>query len=115
MALYTVSTGNTIQAQDVNQVVNVLQRASGQQEIGKYFLAGPTYANGALVSQYMSSISRNTTPVSVSIDTADQAPAGGMSTTPNTGNLTANGFQVWTLTTTTNLNSRAAGNMTIQY
>ena len=116
MSLVTVTTGNTILASDINQLVNVLQRAATQQEAGKYFLAGSIYANGALVSQYMPSLSRISTPASVTVDTADQAPTGGMSATPNTAVLTANGFQVWTLTTTgPNVNARCGGNTTIQF
>lgn len=115
MSLSTVTTGNTILAADVNQLVNVLQRASGQTEAGKYFLAGPAYASNAVVALYMPTLSRNATPVSVTIDTVDQAPAGGMGTVQS-GQLTANGFQIFSINSTgPNTNCRAGGNWTVQY
>jgi len=101
---------------DINQLVNVLQRASGQTEAGKYFIAGSVYANGAVISVYVPSLSRNATPVSVTLDTADQAPTGGVTggaTTILTGNA---GFLAYSLSTTgPNVNARMAGNYTIQY
>jgi len=114
MPLNTVTMGNTILAADVNQLVNVLQRAAGQTEVGHYVLAGADYAANAFVSMYMPSLSRGATPVSVSIDTADIVPSGGMGT-PSTGVLTAGGFQIFNAPVAANLNPRAGGNYTIQY
>jgi hypothetical protein len=116
MALTTVVVGGQINAADINQLVNVLQRSSGQSETGKYFLAGPIYATGAVVSVYICSLSRGATPVSVTIDEADQAHTGGLNATPSTGQLGANGFQIFSLSTTgPNVNARAGGNYTINY
>lgn len=116
MALYTVSGGNVIQSADIDQLVNVLQQPSGGQEKGKYFMAGPVYANGAVVAEYVGSLSRGATPISVTIDEADLAHTGGMNATPTTAQLTASGFQVFSVTTTgPNVNARAGGNYTIQY
>lgn len=115
MALYTVATGNTINALDVNQIVNVLQKPSGATEAGKYFLGASIYTNGALASMYVLTLSRNATPVSVSIDTLDQAPVGGMGAMA-TANLTQGGFQLYSLSgTTQGVNARAGGNWTVQY
>ncbi len=116
MSLVTVTTGNTILASDINQLVNVLQRSATQQEQGKYFLAGPITNNTDVVSCYIPSLSRNATPVSVAIDEVDQAHTGGMTATPSTAQLTASGFQVFSLSTTgPNHNARAGGGYTIQY
>ena len=112
-----VTFGQISDPSQLNQVIDILQRRSGQQEVGKYFLAGSVYANGAIISLYMPTISRNATPASVSTDVADQAPTGGMTGSGvATGNLTANGFQIYSLTTTgPNVNARAGGNWTVQY
>src|SRR5262249_25969146 len=112
MALYTVTTGNTILAADVNQLVNVLQRASGQVETGKYFIALPVQ-NGWQISQFMSPLSRVSTPVSVTIDTVDASPTNCGS--PATALLTANGFQVKANGNTTANVANVGGNYTIQY
>jgi hypothetical protein len=94
----------------------VLMQPSGGSESGKYFIAGPVYTSGAVVSQYMQSISRTSVPISVSIDESLQAHTGGMTATPSTGQLTSAGFQVFTLSTTgPNGNARAGGNFTIQW
>ncbi len=114
MPLNTVTTGNTILAADINQLVQVLQRAAGQTETGKYHLGGSSYTNGALVSMYMPSLSRTTAPVSASIDTSDTAPSG-LQAAPSTGHLTANGFQVFAFGSGTTSNCNAGGNYTIQY
>jgi hypothetical protein len=113
MPLNTVTTGNTILASDLNQVINVLQRAAGQTETGKYFLDSASYAIGAHVSQYMSSLSRGATPVSVVIDTADVGVVN--CNAPTTSNLTANGFHVGVTSTAINVTAGCAGNTTIQY
>lgn len=101
----------------LNAVVDILQRRVGQQETGKYFIAGPVYASGAVVAAYIPTLSRGTTPVSSSSDVADQAPTGGMNGTGvSTAQLTSNGFQVYSLNTTgPNVNARAGGNWTVQY
>lgn len=113
MALNTVTTGNTILAADVNQLVNVLQRSSGQTETGKYFLTAPSYVTSASIGAYVGSLSRGTTPVSVTIDTVDQAPSNMNS--PSTDHLTANGFHVFASSTGINPACNAGGNYTIQY
>lgn len=114
MALNTVTTGNTILAADINQLVNVLQRASGQTQTGKYWLAGSGYATNANFANYLPSLSRITTPVSVTIDEADQAHSNCNAAV--TGALTANGFYVDTSAAGgAQLALNVAGNYTIQY
>lgn len=114
MSLSTVTAGQTIAATHVNQLVNVLQKTAGNTEVGKYFLQGGGNTNGWAVSNYIVSLSRGTASVSVSIDTADQAPAASANT-PSALNLTANGFQVTFTTSAVTNTARAAGNFTIQY
>jgi len=114
MPLNTVTTGNTILAADINQVVNVLQRASGQTEVGKYMLEGNFYVSGAFVSVYIPSLSRGATPVSLVIDTADNAPSANLNA-PSTDHLTASGFHVFSTSTAISANQFCAGNYTIQY
>jgi hypothetical protein len=114
MALYTVSTGNTILAADINQLVSVLQRPAGQTESGHYVTAGNSYADQGVVSAYIASQSRNATPVSVSVDTSDVG-AFGTSSGPTTNRLTSGGFQVYVKSSGTQTNCGAGGLYTIQY
>lgn len=114
MALNLVTTGNVVLAADINQLVQVLQRSAGQTETGKYVLAWAGYTNGATGSLYQDSLSRVSTPVSVTIDTADVSP-GGSANSPSTGHLTAGGFQVFSSTTAASVNAFEGGNYTIQY
>lgn len=113
--LTPVVAGNTIYASDINALLDILSRQSGQSETGIYFIAGPAYTNGSVVAEYMPTLTRGTTPSSVTIDTAVQSPTGGMSGTPSTGQLSGNGFQVYSLSTTTGTNNRAGGNTTVNY
>jgi hypothetical protein len=113
LALYTVSTGGNINAGDVDQLVYVLQRQSGQTETGRYLLDGWANASTDTISQYMQSLSRTSTPVSVSIDTATQSPTGVNSPTAN--NLSANGFFVYTTSTGAGVSVLVGGNFTIQF
>lgn len=113
MALNTVTTGNTVLASDVNQMVNVLQRSAGQTETGKYFLTAPAYVSSASIGAYIGSESRGATTVSVSVDSADQAPSG--VNAPNTDHLTANGFHIFTTSTGVVAGCNVGGNYTIQY
>jgi hypothetical protein len=100
-------------AADINQLENVLQRAAGQTEAGKHAMNIACYANAAQMAMYMQSLSRISTPVSVSIDTVDVAPAN--CGAPTTGHLTANGFQILSNSTSINVNCGFAGNFTIQF
>lgn len=109
MALPAVA-GNSIYASDLYQ----LCQPSGGQEKGKYWLEGNSYASGADITYYLSSQSRNATPVSVSIDTADRVPTTNLNA-PAAANLTASGFHISASTTATSLNEFCGGNYTIQF
>ncbi len=114
MSLTRPATGNTITAGHVDQLVDVLQRSSGQSEAGKYFLFSGGYQSGWECSQYIVTLSRGVSPVSVSIDTADQSPTQAANS-PTTSNLTSNGFVVgYTVQGLTNT-SRAGGNWTVNF
>jgi hypothetical protein len=110
---YQVGTGQTINAADINQLAVILQRPSGSQESGKYFLTDSSYATGAVIGDYVNSISRTATPVSVSIDTLDQAPSN--CGTPTTDHLTSSGFRVVVTSTGTAVSVLAGGGFTISY
>lgn len=114
MALTIVTNGNTAQANDLNQVINILQQPSGGQEKGRYWLAGWANAANNIISFYVCSQSRNSTPVSASIDTADQAPTAGLGT-PTAVHLTNGGFQVSDQATGATAGSFCGGNYTIQF
>ncbi|HEX3640099.1 MAG TPA: hypothetical protein VHV10_02290 [Ktedonobacteraceae bacterium] len=114
MSLTRVSIGGTIQASHINQFCDVLQKASGQTETGKYYLQGGGYQSGWAVSMYMPTLSRGSTPVSVSIDTADQAPAASANS-PSALFLTASGFQITFTVSALSNTARAAGNWTVTY
>ena len=109
-----VAFGQISSPNDLNQLVDILQRKASQQEAGKYALGGNWAGTGSgFFSTYVPSLSRNATPASVSIDTADQAPTGG-AVAPGTDRLSSSGFHVFTSTTNSN-NASLAGNYTINY
>ena len=113
-SLYTVSNGADIFTTDSNQIIKVLQQISGGQEKGGYVLGGNGYTSSTNIGMYVGSLSRNATPVSVSIDTTDQAPPGSMGA-PFTANLAMGGFQVGANYTAANTSNTCAGKYTIQY
>ena len=93
MSLTTVSTGTTIQASHVNQLVNVLQVPSGGTETGGYFLTFAAYANNAVGGTWINSESRGVVPVSVSVNTSVQSANN--TGAPQTDHVTAIGFHVY--------------------
>lgn len=114
MALYAVQTGQFINAQDIDQLVYVLQRPSGQQETGKYFLTDHATTSSQAFGEYVNSLSRGSTPGgSVSIDTADQTPSNCAS--PTADHLTANGFRVYSTSTGAANTVVVGGSYTISY
>ncbi len=113
MALTTATTGSAILASDLNQLVYTLQKATGMTETGSYYLGFNSYVNNALGSLYMPSLSRNSTPASVSIDTSLQSPSNCSS--PGASNLNANGFQITATGTAITANAHCAGNFVITY
>lgn len=108
MALPAVA-GNTMLASDFY----VIGQPSGGTEAGKYYLGGWAGAGSDTISMYIRSSSQGSVPVSVSIDTADQAPSNMGS--PSTGNLTKFGFQIFSTSSGAATNCHAAGNSTISY
>lgn len=110
--MYTVSSGTTINAQDVNQIVNTLQQGSGGTETGKYWVESGSANSGWSLGQWIQSQSRTTIPVSVSVDTSTVlAGVSGVSTQ----NLTSSGFAIGAGATGVSNTARYAGNFTIQY
>jgi hypothetical protein len=115
MALYTVSTGITIAAADINQLVNVLQEPSGGLEKGRYRLAGGVYATNAVLSHWVNTLSRNSVPVSLTIDTADATPNTLNAPAAPLGNSNAGGFLIYATATAAGTNAFAAGNWQANY
>ena len=113
MALYTVSSGNTINATDINQLVNVLMQPSGGQEIGAYYLDGWASGSGQEIGDWVSTLSRGATPVSVSIDTSIASPYNINS--PSTNSLNSNGFHVYATSNGSSSKCYVGGKYTLQY
>lgn len=111
--MYTVTTGSTINAADINQLVNSAQRPSGGQETGSYYLNGWSNASTDNISQWIPSLSRGASPVSVSIDTSIQAAVN--VNAPSTEKLNANGFHVLTTATGATVSGYVGGAYTISY
>lgn len=104
-----------ISASFLNKLEQLFAQVSGATLVGKYWLQSGGYQNLWDCSYYQTLyLSNASTPVSVSIDTADQAPTGAANA-PATFNLTASGFLImFTVQGLTNT-ARAAGNWTVTY
>ena len=113
MTLNIVTTGNTILAADINQLVNVLQRSGGQTEPGKYWIGGWGNIASDIMSQFMPSMSRNTALVSITTDTTDQAPSN--CNALSNDHQTANGVHLYTSTTGAATSANIGGNLTFNY
>ena len=93
MPVNKVVATNTFIAPDLNSLIYVLQRQSGQSEIGSYYLTEGAYAANATQGYFVWSLNRVSVPVSVTIDTTLNAPSN--FNAPSTDHLTANGFHVF--------------------
>lgn len=113
MTLTLVNPGDTFSAQVINQAITVLEQPAGGQELGRYRLEGSGYAASALVNCNLITLSRNTAPVSISIDTADQAATN--MAAPGTNFLTMGGAQIFSHSSGITTECKAAGNTTMQY
>lgn len=113
MALTTVSSGNTAQANDLNQVINILQQPSGGQEKGKYWIESNGEASGSYGIDYYNSLNRNAVPVGVSIDEADAGH--NTCNAASSANLTAFGVKITTTSTAQTIHFFVAGNITLQF
>jgi hypothetical protein len=113
MSLYQVSSGSTINANDVNQLVNNAQQPSGGQENIAYFLTGMGTSGITALGSWVPSQSRTSTPVSVSINTSVQSPTN--CTTPSTFHLSSFGFQLACQFTATGSAANAGGTGVIQF
>ena len=113
MALTLVNAGDTFFAGTLNALINILQEPAGAQEKGKYVIEGNIYSTSAFMSCPTTTLSRNSTPVSLSIDTADVSPTNVNS--PSTGHLTQGGGQIYASCTTVTTIGQVAGNTTWQY
>lgn len=108
MALPAVA-GQTILASDLYG----LRQPSGGQETGKYYLSFGADAASRTGSEYIRSSSQGSTPVSLTLDEADQAHSSCGAIAQNF--LTQYGFQVWTTSSGAANNCKVGGNTTVQY
>src|SRR2546421_12139577 len=92
---------------------NVLVQVSGGSESGRYRVAGGCYVSGSVVSTWVTSLSRTTSPVSVTIDTSDQSPT--LLSSPSAVNQNSGGVLIYGTGTGTNQNCFCAGAYTINY
>lgn len=114
MSLYTVTSGQVVNAADLNQLVNVLQVGSGGTESWKYWIEGGTSNNtGFSVGQWIATQSKGSTPVSVIVDTSITPP--NSLSTPTTQQLSSSGFFVGSGSTGTSNTARLGGLYTVQY
>ena len=84
-----------------------------QSEGGKYWVGGSSYANGALISTYIVSLSRNAVPSGVSLDEVDQAHSNCAAVSSD--HVTANGFHVYSFGSGVFTSANVAGGYTLNY
>jgi len=108
MALPAVA-GNTIFASDLYG----LAQPSGGTETGKYYLSFGADAASRVGSQMIRTSSQGSTPVSLTLDEADQAHSSCAAIAQNF--LTKYAFQVNTTSTGAANNCKVGGNTTVQY
>lgn len=114
MSLYTVSSGQIVNASDINQLVNVLQEGSGGTESAKYWVeSGTGNATGWTVGDWVQTKSANATPVSVIIDTSITNPLS--LNAPTTQQLNSSGFFVGASSNSSSNTARFGGLWTVQY
>jgi hypothetical protein len=113
MALTLVVNGNQSSANDINQVINVLQQPSGGQEKGGYYLDSWSNAASDEVGYWINSLSKNVTPVSVSLDTSIDTTT--FCNAPSTNHLNTYGFHVYTISNAAALKFYVGGIYTLQY
>src|SRR5579863_10222873 len=92
---YTVSTGQTINAADINQFANALEVPAGNTEIGSYVLAGLTTNNGDVVSTWVVTLNHANAPSTCALGTPTLGPHSLQSGSYTTNHLAANGFQLY--------------------
>jgi len=113
MSLTAVASGAVINHGDVNQLINVLQQPSGGQEAGHYKLEFSAYTANAVISCNILTLSRGSTPVSLSVDTADDAAVN--IGAPSTTHLTSGGARIKATATAAGNIAHEGGNYTMQY
>jgi hypothetical protein len=113
MALTLVTNGQLSDASQLDQIINVLQRQTGQQESGQYVAAGWVNAGAQVVSDYYSSLSRGVTPSSASIDSS--LGRSSQLNAPGTSFLSANGVQIFCLSSASANNATCGGNVILQF
>lgn len=114
-SLYMVSAGQTAEPTDINQLVTVLaEPAGGTENGGTFIIAGPVHSTGDVISCFFQTLSRVSIPVNVFPTVTSNG--GGASNTISVGHLSQNGFQLYTLNTTSlGPNAFVLGTYYVQY
>jgi len=112
---YTVASGATINAADVNQFSNALHVPVASTETGAYFMAGISNNLGDTLSIWVVTLNHQNAPSTVTIDTSILSPTGLQATFPKTAHFQANGFQVYAGMNATQSDCGAGGIYTASY
>lgn len=111
MALYQVSSGQTINANDINQLVNTLMAPSGAQEIGFFAITFNASNSGYIGANWIKTTSQGSTPVSITLSNVSSAGCG----TVQTSSSSAYGFQASAASSFAGGNLHFNANYTVQY
>ncbi len=96
-----------------NNIEGVFVQPSGGSESGSYYITAWASTNNQSVGNWVLSLSRGATPVSVSLDTTLQSPS--FCSSPSTDHLNANGFHVYTQSSGAASAVNVGGTWTINY
>jgi len=110
---FTDSAAPGIDAVFLNNVENVFVQPSGGTESGHYTCVGSGYVDHCIVSTHITSLSRTTTLVSVTIDTSDFGAFGCGS--PTTNRLTSGGVEIYVYSSGAQTSCGCGGVYTLQY
>ena len=94
MTLNLAVASGIIFADNINQLVRVLQPTSGSSEVGNYYISFNSYTSSTLyLSDDVVMLARGVTPVSISVDTSLASPTNIGS--PQIGHLVAGSVQIY--------------------
>ena len=112
MSLSTVTSGNTVYAQDLNQLIQSLQPSPGGSESGNFYVQGNAYTSSSLfLSDCVGTKARGVTPVSISITAGTPSNVNA----PLTGHLKDGSVQIYAKATSQNVDCKVSGSFIINY
>lgn len=110
---YTVSSGQTINAADLNQFSNALHVGTGGTEVGDFFIAGQTQASGDVLSNWIVTLNHQNAPSTVGLSVVSSLNM--QATYPQPNNYKPTGFQLYGRAAGANQNTNATGTYTATY